>query len=264
MEISKSIKRVLVTGASGQLGLSLQDLVNEYSKLEFDFRNSIELDITHSENLYSTLKAGQFHYCINCAAYTKVDEAEKNSKIATEVNAEAVKNLALHCKQLGVILIHLSTDYVFDGTKKSPYTIHDQPKPINEYGKSKLKGEQYIQEILIQYYIVRTSWLYHKIHGNNFYKTILEKAKKDNVLRITDKEIGCPTDAKNLARYILNIIVGNNTKYGIYHFTGGTAMTWYDFAKKIIVENNLTGSTKLIRDNSYHSLAKRPRLSILK
>ncbi|WP_150452169.1 dTDP-4-dehydrorhamnose reductase [Arenibacter lacus] len=263
MERSQDIKRVLVTGANGQLGLSLQDISGHYSNLKFVFADSKELDITNLEMVNQYFKIGNFHYCINCAAYTNVEQAEKTPEIAFKVNAEGVKNLALACMENQVILIHISTDYVFDGEKGSPYTIHDSPNPINQYGKSKLAGEQYLQEILRNHFIVRTSWLYHKTHGKNFYKTILEKAKKGETLRITDRETGCPTNSENLAKFLVNLITTENHVYGIHHFTDGNAMSWYQFALNIIEENNLKNNTKIIKDNSYQTVAERPKYSVL-
>ena len=263
MARSTTIKRVLVTGASGQLGRSLQDLAHEYPKLEFVFMDSKDLDITDSEKVNKTIELGAFEHCINCAAYTNVEQSEKSPEKAFKVNAEAVKNLALLCKKYHVTLTHISTDYVFDGEKGSTYTVDDQPNPINEYGKSKWEGEKYIQEIMDQYYIVRTSWLYHKKYGHNFYKTILEKARKGEVLRITDEQVGCPTDAAHLAKYIMELVLTANQEYGIYHFTDGQAMSWFKFAKNIIEENGLKNTTKIDKDNNYRSFAKRPQISVL-
>ncbi|MEP0212052.1 MAG: sugar nucleotide-binding protein, partial [Cellulophaga sp.] len=157
---------------------------------------------------------------------------------------------------------HISTDYVFDGEKGSPYTISDSTNPINEYGKSKLKGEQYIKEILEEYFIIRTSWLYSEF-GHNFYKTILNKAKEGENLSVIDTEIGCPTDANNLADYILNIIGSDEKDFGIKHFTDEIPMTWFDFAAEILKNNQLDKTTKLVRANNYRSFAKRPKNSTL-
>lgn len=263
MEGSQNLKRILVTGASGQLGLSLQDLTSEYSDLEFVFKNSKDLDITDRKSVNKILKNRGFHYCINCAAYTNVEQAEQTPEIAFKVNSEAVKNLALACRQHNLILIHISTDYVFDGENGSPYTVKDQPNPINEYGKSKWEGEKYVREILDEYYIVRTSWLYHKTHGHNFYKTIMEKAKKGEELRITDNEIGCPTNAANLATYILELISNTNQLFGIYHYTDEKAMSWFGFANNILEENGLKSTTNIVKENNYRSFAKRPKFSVL-
>jgi len=257
------MKRVLVTGSNGQLGKCIQKAAKNYPDLEFDFRTSKELDITKTNDINSVLGAGDFKYCVNCAAYTDVEQAEKTPERAFEVNAEGVKNIAMACKLHDTFFIHISTDYVFDGEKKLPYTIDDIPNPINEYGKSKLLGEKYLQEILNKYFIIRTSWLYSEF-GENFYKTILEKAKTQKTLHITNQQLGSPTDANNLAKHILELIISSNKNYGIYHFTDGEAMTWYDFATKIILDNNLNSITKVVIDNNYSSFARRPKFSVLK
>ncbi|MDE3742212.1 dTDP-4-dehydrorhamnose reductase [Maribacter polysaccharolyticus] len=263
MDESQNVKRILVTGASGQLGRSLQDLAHVYPKMEFVFLDSDALDITDHEAVAQIFQTDGFDYCINCAAYTNVEQAEKSPEKAFKVNAEAVKNLALACKKYSVILIHISTDYVFDGEKGAPYTVDDQPNPINMYGKSKWEGEKYIQEILDTYFIVRTSWLYHKEYGKNFYRTILEKARKGEELRVTDEQIGCPTDAVNLAQYLLNLITYENRPYGISHFTDGQALSWYGFALNILKGNGLKNTTIIVKDNNYRSFVKRPKISVL-
>ena len=164
---------ILVTGASGQLGKTIKELYsNNTLGLSFTFVNKNQLDITDEAMLKSCFTLNKFNYCINCAAYTNVDQAEKTPEIAFKVNAEGVKYLSEICKEHNVILVNISTDYVFDGNKTTPYTIDDLPNPINNYGKSKLLGEEYIKQILNKYYIIRTSWLFSKKYGKNFYRTI--------------------------------------------------------------------------------------------
>ncbi|SIQ04233.1 dTDP-4-dehydrorhamnose reductase [Maribacter ulvicola] len=257
------MKKVLVTGANGQLGQCLQKIAPLYKDLDFLFQSSKDLDITNDVAVELLFEKEQFNYCINCAAYTNVEQAEKTPEIAFKVNAEGVRTLALFSKKYNVSLIHISTDYVFDGEKKEPYTIDDIPNPINEYGKSKLLGEKYIQEIMENYAIIRTSWLYSEI-GKNFYTTILKKAKAGENLAVTSNQTGCPTNANNLARYILELIVQNKKIVGIFHFTDGKSMTWYDFASKILLENNLQKQVKLVDRSNYLNFAQRPTCSILK
>ncbi|MET7028784.1 dTDP-4-dehydrorhamnose reductase [Sediminicola luteus] len=257
------MKRVLVTGASGQLGLSIQDIRKDFQELEFVFKDRSQLDITSEDQVKDIFDYGNFDYCINCAAYTDVEQAEKTPTIAYKINAEAVKHIAYACKENKVVLIHISTDYVFDGEKGLPYTVDDLPNPINEYGKSKWEGEKHIQEILNQYFIIRTSWLYHKEHGKNFYKTILKKAEKRETIYVTDEQVGSPTDAANLAQFILGLINNEDSTFGITHYTDGEAMTWYDFSKKIIAENDFSSMATVVRDNNYRSFARRPRNSVL-
>jgi dTDP-4-dehydrorhamnose reductase len=259
------MKKILVTGANGQLGKTIEEFysVNDLN-LDFTFVTKNELDITSKKTLKSFFKANHFDYCINCAAYTNVEQAEKTPEIAFKVNAEAVKYLAEACLETETTLIHISTDYVFDGEKQSPYTIDDLPNPINEYGKSKLQGEKYIQDILENYFIIRTSWLYSKKYGRNFYKTILDKAKTEIELFITTEQVGCPTDTVSLSNYIVQIIILNNNNFGVYHFSDNLVMSWYDFALQIILENKMFERIKLSKAQNYINFAKRPKYSVLK
>ena len=253
---------VLVTGANGQLGRALQKLAGEYGAISFTFLDQSQLDITKADQIKDAFEKGQFHYCINCAAYTHVDEAEKNPAEAFRINADGVKNLAEACERYSVVLVHISTDYVFDGTKEHPYTIDDQPNPINEYGKSKWQGEQIVLEKLKEYFIVRTSWLY-SFTGQNFYTTILKKAKNRETISVTEDQLGCPTRADNLARYLLELINQKDLKYGIRHFTDGEAMTWFEFAKKILKDHNLDEEVSIEKAHNYRTFAKRPKNSVL-
>ena len=254
--------RILVTGSDGQLGKCIQKIASSYAELEFVYYDSKMLDVTNPEQIFEVFSAERFNYCINCAAYTDVEQAEKTPEPAFAVNAEAVRHLSLACSEFLVTLIHISTDYVFDGEKGTPYSISDKTNPINEYGKSKLAGEKFIQKNLREHFIIRTSWLYSEF-GRNFYKTILEKAKLEAVLQITDEQTGCPTNANNLAAYILDLIEKRKKTFGIHHFTDGEAMTWYDFAKRILKENKLEKSVRLDRAKNYRTFARRPRNSIL-
>ena len=256
------MKKILVTGANGQLGQCLQKISDQYLELEFTFLNSKQLDITSIHAVNTTFSSNHFDYCINCAAYTNVEQAEKTPEKAFKVNAEGVKNLALACKENKVILIHISTDYVFDGEKKEGYVPEDKPNPINEYGKSKLKGEEYIENILKEFLIIRTSWLYSEF-GNNFYKTILQKAISHEKIHVTDSQIGCPTNSNNLVQYLLQFIMFDSIDYGIRHYTDGEAMTWYGFAQRVLNENNLVTKCNLEKAKNYRTFARRPKNSVL-
>ena len=257
------MRRILVIGAGGQLAKTLKDCVIDYKEAIFDFKTSRELDITIPEKIEQTLKTGNYNYCVNCAAYTNVEQAEKTPIEAFKVNAEAVNHLAGACKNHHVSLVHISTDYVFDGNKGEPYTVDDLANPINEYGKSKLKGEENIRKILPNHFIIRTSWLYSKKYGHNFYRTILAKAEQGAELRITDQQVGCPTDTETLAKFILEEVIPGNKPYGTYHVTDGKPMSWYEFAEHILNENGLTEQTKLVLDRKYRTFAKRPKNSVL-
>lgn len=256
------MKKILVTGSTGQLGQCLQKIALSYPNFEFVFKSSKQLDITNEDQVKKEFEFNEYDYCINCAAYTNVEQAEQTPTIAFKVNADGVKNIAHSCKEKEVILIHISTDYVFDGEKNGAYTITDIPNPINEYGKSKLLGERYIQEILNSFYIIRTSWLYSEF-GKNFYTTILEKSKTEKVLRITDEQQGCPTKAENLAIHIIKKISINSTNWGIEHFTDGMVYTWYGFAETIIIGHKLEDTVQLVRDKKYRTFVKRPINSVL-
>lgn len=258
-------KRILVTGANGQLGKTIEELYAE-NNAYFDFVlvSKDVLDITKNTLVNSFFNENKFDYCINCAAYTNVEQAEKTPEIAYKVNAEGVKNLAEACKETNTVLIHISTDYVFDGEKTEPYTINDVPKPINEYGKSKLLGEQNIKSILSDYFIIRTSWLYSKTYGKNFYKSIVEKATKGEDLFVTDQQIGCPTDTVNLAQFIYQLVTNHNNLFGMYHFCDDKPMTWFDFAEHILNEKGILKNINLVKSNKYHTFANRPKSSILK
>lgn len=251
--------RILVTGSNGQLGQSITKIADKHVKMQFVFETSSTFDITDTSVTERKFSAGHFDYCINCAAYTNVEQAERTPERAYAVNAEGVKNLALACRKNKVTLIHISTDYVFDGEKVEGYTVHDIPNPINVYGASKLAGEREIQNILNDFFIIRTSWLYSE-YGKNFYKTILQKSKTEQTLYVTDEQTGCPTHADNLADYILELIDSRNSNFGVFHYTDGKSMTWYDFAKTILQEHKI--KVKLVR-KSYPTIAKRPKSSVL-
>ncbi|MCF8714893.1 dTDP-4-dehydrorhamnose reductase [Joostella atrarenae] len=253
--------KILVTGASGQLGLTIRENKDNYKNVEFVFCDSYELDITNENSIVKAFKEHRPNYCVNCAAYTNVEQAEKEPKKAFLVNADGVKYLADACRIYNITLVHISTDYVFDGEKSEPYCVDDITNPINVYGKSKLQGELYVKESLLKYYIVRTSWLYSKNFGKNFYKTILEKARKGERLYITDNQEGCPTNTETLSNFIIYLILMDK-RYGIYHFSDKERMTWYGFARKILKDNSFN-SIEVIKDNSYKTVAKRPKYSIL-
>lgn len=221
-----------------------------------------ELDITQFDSLEKMACDISPDVIINCAAYTDVDKAEEEPDKAFLINGIGARNLALVSKYLDIDLCHISTDYVFDGTKEGPYTPSDLPNPINTYGRSKLAGEEYIQEILNKFYIVRTSWLYGK-HGKNFVYTILNLAKKQKFLRVVDDQIGSPTWTVTLARVIAQLI--QTQKYGIYHVTDKTknGITWYEFAKKIVRKSELNIKVVPVKTEKFVLPAMRPKNSVL-
>ncbi len=254
--------RVLVTGASGQLGKCVKKVGDQYPRIDFTFKSRSELDITDKDSIIKTLSNRNYEYCINCAAYSNVEEAEKHPQMAYAVNAYGVQNLAELCNEYNTRLIHISTDYVFDGHKKEGYSVDDHPNPINKCGKSRWEGEKILEEISNDYHIVRTSWLYSEF-GNNFYKKIVEKAKSENTIYVTDQQRGCPTKAVNLARFIVEKLILEKHPDSLIHFTDEEPMTWFDFAKRIIAENKLETSVKVTMDDKYVGLAQRPSNSVL-
>ena len=203
-----------------------------------------------------------FQFCINCAAYTNVDEAEDDPDIAFLVNAKAVGYLAEACLENKIVLIQVSTDYVFDGTKLEPYTTEDIPNPINIYGASKLKGELNIKERMQRYYIIRASWLYSD-HGKNFLKTIIRKVQMNEDLNVVNTQTGSPTSCYDLAKFIYYILSGNNLDFGIYHFGPMNKTTWFEFAKYIASHFSEYDPAKLKAVSAFESKAKRPANSVL-
>jgi dTDP-4-dehydrorhamnose reductase len=226
------MKRVLVTGANGQLGLAIKAATAAYPDLSFVFVAKKELDVTRPKQIEVFFKANRFDFCINAAAYTHVDKAEDEPEAAYLLNETAPRILAKACKAYNIFLIHISTDYVFDGTKGAPYTTDDKPNPINVYGASKLAGEKAIANVGGDYCIVRTSWLYSE-YGNNFQIKILAKAKTAPYLEVVGDLYGTPTYAPNLVVFLLNKINDLAFTSNVEHFSGGKTMSWYDLAKSL-------------------------------
>jgi dTDP-4-dehydrorhamnose reductase len=254
--------RILVTGSHGQLGRCIQDLAIENPKEEFVFTDYQELDITQTDKVNDFFANRSFDYCINCAAYTSVDTAENEPDIVFKINAEGPKNLAKACLDFGCILIHISTDFVFDGTKKTPYTEEDIPNPINVYGASKLKGELNLKQILDKYFIIRTSWVYSE-HGSNFLKTMLRLGKERDELKVVNDQMGSPTYAADLAAFIIFLIIHKKDEYGLFHFSNQGSISWYDFAKTILKLISSNCEILPITTVDYPTAAIRPSYSVL-
>lgn len=256
------MKTVLVLGANGQLGKCFQELSSREEAIDWLFMDSSEVDLTSIFDVQQCFTSKRIDYCINCAAYTNVEKAESERDQAFLINADAVKNLAEICKKSNTVLFHFSTDYVFPGTAQIPYTENDPTSPLNVYGESKLKGENYIRDIANCYFIFRTSWLYSQF-GHNFFKTILTKAEKGEELNITSAQQGAPTNANHLAQLVLKLIKEHNTSFGTYHFSNTGETTWYGFAQEIIKVSGNQTKVKLNEDNSYKTIARRPQYSVL-
>lgn len=253
---------VLVTGAAGQLGQSIQAIAKNYTEITFFFATSAEIDITNKENITDFFLKGKPDYCINAAAYTAVDKAESEPEKAYSINVTGAQYLAEVCKDFDTVLLHISTDFVFDGNKSIPYTEEDQPNPTGVYGQTKLEGEQVIQQIAEKYYIIRTSWVYSEF-GNNFMKTMLRLASERDTLNVVNDQIGTPTYAVDLAKALLQIITSAKENYGIYNFSNEGVCSWFDFAKKIFEVNHLTIELNPIPTSAYPTPAKRPKYSVL-
>lgn len=254
--------KILVTGANGQLGRCIKDAATDFPECDIFFASRKELDIEDHLGVQEFFRNNTFDYCINTAAYTNVEKAESESDAAYSLNAEAVKNLSEVCNKNNTVLIHISTDYVFDGKSPRPYNETDEANPINVYGASKLTGEQYVEENCRKHFIIRTSWLYSQ-YGHNFLNTILKYAKEGKDLTITTEQTGTPTNANDLARVVLHIIKSGSKAYGIYHFSNEGEATWYDFAKKILEFSGRFEMTKLASTDHYATAAKRPKYSIM-
>ena len=252
----------MVTGANGQLGRCIQEAAANFPDLYFEFVSKAALNIENAGAVENFFRRNNFSYCINTAAYTNVEKAESEPEKAFAINAEAVKNLANCCRENDVVLLHISTDYVFDGKKGAPYLETDATNPINVYGASKLKGEQYIQEICDKYLIFRTSWLYSQ-YGHNFLKTILKYSEEKKPLTITTEQTGTPTNANDLAATLLQIIIQDSKDYGVYHYSNRGKTTWFGFAEAILKQNEKLKDAKLAKTNHYRTFAARPAYSVL-
>lgn len=262
---SSSIK-VLVTGSLGQLGSELRDVAEQYPQFDFIFVDVNELDLTASGKVRDFITRNSFRAIINCAAYTAVDTAEDQEGLAMAVNAEAVRTIAEVCRENRIRLMHISTDYVFDGEHNQPLDERAETHPLSVYGITKLKGEQYVQSILDDAYIIRTAWVYSS-YGKNFVKTINTLARQRPELGVVVDQIGAPTYARDLALAILEILSqvfsGKKDVPGVYHYTNEGAISWYDLAHFIIRHAGLSCHVKPIRSEEYKTKAARPKFSLL-
>lgn len=255
-------KKIVVTGAEGQLGCCVKNITKEYPNLSFTYLNKQLLDVTDLESVLEYFDDNECTHIINAAAYTYVDLAEENQEKAFLINEQGAKNLAIASVIFDIELLHISTDYVFDGNAFEPYTESTLANPINIYGASKLAGEKAIAEIGEKYIILRTSWLYSPF-GHNFYLSIKKAIEEKKGLKITTEQIGTPTNAINLAKVLLEFIQKEDKDYGIYHYSDAGQATWYDFAYAI--ECKTLGKNKgyINPIDNYPTKAKRPLYSVL-
>lgn len=255
--------KVLVTGASGQLAKTIkQQYALNQDNIEFTFADKAQLDISNDQTINSFFNTHSFDYCINCAAYTNVEKAEEEPHKAFLINAQAVNTLALKCRETNTVFIHISTDYVFDGKKNQPYTEKDITQPINQYGKSKEAGEQYIQENCPKHFILRTSWLY-SIYGKNFLKTIVSKIKANETLNIIDSQTGIPTSTTLVAEFCYFLIKSKENTYGVYHVTASGKTSWFGFARAIADYFPMYENQKINPVAEFKTKAERPKYSVL-
>ena len=276
---------VLVTGANGQLGQAIQSISKNHKEIDFVFCSSSELDITNLENCQVVFDEFQPQFCINAAAYTAVDKAESEPAKAFDINANGAENLAITCKKFNTILIHISTDFVFDAYFSEGIAYYDRelrlplksnlgltetdvPFPSGVYGLTKLQGEQAIQANWDKHFIIRTSWVYSQF-GNNFMKTMLRLASERDRLSVVADQIGTPTNAVDLAEVLIKIIESchaeliSASNYGIYNFSNQGQCSWYDFAKEIFHQKGVSIDLKPILTSAYPTPAKRPAYSVL-
>ena len=259
--------KVLITGSNGQLGSEIQELASNYKKLDFVFKDLPSLDICNFNLIQSFIIDNNIKAVINCAAYTSVDKAEQDAKIAEEVNTKGVLNLVNALNRVNGKLIHISTDYVFNGNHCMPYNESDSVSPTGVYGETKRNGELAVINSALDAIVIRTSWLYSS-YGNNFVKTMLRLAKQKEELSVIFDQVGTPTYARDLAKTCLEILCGgssvNISKNGnLYHYSNEGVASWYDFAISIMKISGEKCKVKPIQTKDYPALAKRPQYSVL-
>ena len=263
--------KILLLGKNGQVGSELQSSLARLGEMTACDRG--DLDLTNANAIRQKIRSLRPNIIVNAAAYTAVDLAEDEPEKAYAVNAVGPKNLAIWCQEYHIPLIHISTDYVFSGDKASPYLENDATNPVSVYGKTKLAGEQFIQDICPQHIILRVSWVFGQ-YGKNFVKTIIRLAKERETLKIVDDQIGNPTSAADIARVLLEIALTlsrcsfSESGWGTYHYCGKNTVSWYQFACAIIEEAQKYDSLKVkeilpITTNEFPTKAKRPQNSAL-
>jgi dTDP-4-dehydrorhamnose reductase len=256
--------KVVVTGKGGQLASEFEALKG--FDPNWTFLSEEDLDITNKTSVSSFFKSNTIDLVINCAAYTAVDKAEDEQELAFKVNAEGTKNLVEACEPTGSRLIHYSTDYVFDGRSKEPYTELDTPNPNSVYGASKLKGEEYIlKNKKVKSIILRTSWVYSSF-GNNFVKTMIRLGGEKEELGIVADQVGSPTYAKDLAEDTLRVLENDNYKWNqgdVFHYSNNGSCSWYEFAEKIFEKTNTSVKLNKLKTEDYPTKARRPKYSLL-
>jgi len=250
--------KVLLVGSEGQLGLELQKQLQNKS-LEYIPLDLPEFDITNLDMVIKKITKETPDLIINCAAYTDVDGCENNTDTAYKVNALGAKNLAISAEKVGAKLVHVSTDYIFNGLGEKPYNEYDSSDPQTVYGQSKLLGEKFVQQFSSKFFIFRTAWLYGE--GNNFVRTMLRLAVENDELNVVNDQIGSPTSTVDLAKAIIDLM--ETEHYGLYHATCEGKCSWYDFAKKIFEIKNIDIKVNPVSSDQFKRDAERPKYSVL-
>jgi dTDP-4-dehydrorhamnose reductase len=253
-----SHKRILVTGANGQLGSAIVSLFKHHHMDVIGTDRSM-MDITNQQQVFDVVIQLKPQVIIHCAAFTAVDKAEAQKDTCYKVNVEGTRNLSLVAKELNIEFMYFSTDYVFDGTKKDPYEINDLPNPINYYGLTKYLGEEIVKSLLSKYYIFRISWVFGP-NGKNFVSTILNLARENSFINVVNDQVGSPTYTNDIASFLLK---NDAISYGLHHLTNEGYVSWYDFAKEILTIKKLHCIVKPISSSEYKTLARRGQNSRL-
>lgn len=249
--------KILVTGAKGMLGQDLCPILEDSGA--FVIETDVDtMDITNAEQVKQVLTDIHPDVVVHCAAYTNVDKAEEDFETAKLINVTGTENVAKACGKLEIPIVYISTDYVFDGTKTEPYTPDDKTNPINNYGLTKLQGEEAVKKYCEKYYIARTSWLYGH-YGKNFVETMISLAQKDEI-KVVDDQIGCPTWTVELANGILKLL---SKPYGTYHVCGSGSTSWYGFAQEIFKQAGLNVNLQPCKTEEFPRPAKRPKYSVM-
>ena len=254
---------VLVTGSRGQLGDAIRRRIDRLPAYTFTLTDIDELDLCDKKAVLDFVRRGRYAYIINCAAYTAVDRAESDAERCLSINRDAVGHLATAAREVGARIIHISTDYVFDGRATRPYREDDPPSPTSVYGRTKLAGEQILlRELPTDAVILRTAWLYSEV-GNNFVKTMLRLGAERPEIRVVNDQLGSPTYAGDLAEAVLHILTAPTFHPGIYHYTNEGTCSWYDFACHILRVAHPTCTVHPIPTTDYPTPAARPAYSVL-
>ncbi len=256
------MKNILITGSKGQLGNEMQVIAKKNPDFCYFFTDVEELDITNIDAIKDFVVGNKIDFIVNCAAYTAVDKAETDLELCYKINSEAVKNIAEVAEKHNCKVIHVSTDYVYNGENFRPYTEEDEVCPVSVYGKSKLEGEKVLFETMQEAVIIRTSWLYSSF-GNNFVKTMMKLGAERETLNVIFDQVGTPTYAADLAEAIVTILKSENFIPGIYHFSNEGVCSWYDFAIKIHQIAEIKCIVRPIESKEYHFPTPRPHYSVL-